>query len=204
MAKIKRRSNGQGTIYQRKQDGLWIGALFVDGKRTVVSSKTRQEANRKLNALMVRRNAVESLRDTLTKLSDKDLTLELVGLLSNVLARAISSLRWKSQIHTLDISHIDQIGEYAGCFVYLLWGENRERPLYIGQTKTILWRLAQHSRLGGSLFAPEIRSVTIIRCQEVGEMEALERELIRTMNPMYNRRHVTIAPEILMPKLLPN
>ncbi len=48
----KKRSNGQGSIYQRK-DGIWVGAAYVltntgHRKRITVSAKTKTEADRKL------------------------------------------------------------------------------------------------------------------------------------------------------------
>lgn len=51
-----RRPRGDGTIFQRASDGMWIGKIDVlsfDGKRRqkVVSSKDRETAERKLAAL---------------------------------------------------------------------------------------------------------------------------------------------------------
>ncbi|QGK71973.1 tyrosine-type recombinase/integrase [Allosaccharopolyspora coralli] len=48
----KKRSNGQGSVYQRK-DGIWVGAAYVltttgHRKRITVSAKTKTEADRKL------------------------------------------------------------------------------------------------------------------------------------------------------------
>ncbi|MGC4190673.1 MAG: site-specific integrase [Thermomicrobiales bacterium] len=44
----KKKSHGEGSVYQRASDGRWIGAIMVEGKRKAVSGKTRVEANRKL------------------------------------------------------------------------------------------------------------------------------------------------------------
>ncbi len=56
MSQHKRRANGEGTIYQRK-DGRWEGAAYVltmSGvhKRVRVYGRTREEARRKLTALL--------------------------------------------------------------------------------------------------------------------------------------------------------
>ncbi len=46
-----RRSSGEGAIYQRRQDGRWVGALQLDGKRRTVYGRTRAEVAEKLRAL---------------------------------------------------------------------------------------------------------------------------------------------------------
>jgi integrase len=47
-----KRGNGEGSIYQRK-DGLWVGAVSLpDGKRKTVYGKTRQEAAKKMTAVL--------------------------------------------------------------------------------------------------------------------------------------------------------
>lgn len=38
----KRRSTGEGSIFKRESDGLWVGQIFVDGKRKVKYSKTQR------------------------------------------------------------------------------------------------------------------------------------------------------------------
>ncbi|MEX7474234.1 GIY-YIG nuclease family protein [Mycobacterium adipatum] len=47
----KPRNTDGGTIFQRKDDGLWIGRVYINGKRRQVSSKDRSEAERKLAEL---------------------------------------------------------------------------------------------------------------------------------------------------------
>lgn len=46
-----RRGRGEGSIYRRGDDGRWIGAISIDGRRWTVSGATRQEAQRKLTGL---------------------------------------------------------------------------------------------------------------------------------------------------------
>ncbi len=46
------RGKGEGTIYQRPSDGLWIAQATIDGKRKTVSGKTAKEAQTKLRELL--------------------------------------------------------------------------------------------------------------------------------------------------------
>ncbi len=48
---MRRRSGGEGSIYQRQQDGLWVGAYQLDGKRAAVYGRTRTEVAEKLRAV---------------------------------------------------------------------------------------------------------------------------------------------------------
>ena len=47
-----RRGRGEGSIYRRGDDGRWVGAFSRDGRRWTVTGMTRQEAQRKLTALV--------------------------------------------------------------------------------------------------------------------------------------------------------
>jgi len=53
---MTKRGHGEGSIYQRQSDGLWIGSLdlgIIDGKRArkTISGKTQKDAREKLRAL---------------------------------------------------------------------------------------------------------------------------------------------------------
>ena len=56
-SKAGRRGNNEGSIYQRKSDGLWVGSVTTgyktDGKpiRKTVYGKTRQDVAKKVTAL---------------------------------------------------------------------------------------------------------------------------------------------------------
>jgi integrase len=52
-----KRSNGEGSLYQRESDGKWVGAVVVDGRRRAVYGTTQREARDKLRALL---SAVEN------------------------------------------------------------------------------------------------------------------------------------------------
>lgn len=46
---MAKRGNGEGSIYQRKEDGKWVGSMTLDnGKRKVFYGKTRKEVKEKL------------------------------------------------------------------------------------------------------------------------------------------------------------
>ena len=52
MGTKKRRGQGEGSIYQRKSDGLWIAAVTLSGgKRKTVSARTQEEAIAKRDAI---------------------------------------------------------------------------------------------------------------------------------------------------------
>lgn len=47
---MPKRANGEGSIYQRKSDGKWVGSISLeDGKRKVFYGKTKKEVRDKLN-----------------------------------------------------------------------------------------------------------------------------------------------------------
>jgi len=43
-----RRNTGEGSLFQRSSDGLWVGRVTVNGRRKQVSSSSREETRRKL------------------------------------------------------------------------------------------------------------------------------------------------------------
>ena len=56
MAPKRRRANGEGAVYRRASDGLWVGMLdlgIVDGRRRrkAVYGQTEREALQKLSTL---------------------------------------------------------------------------------------------------------------------------------------------------------
>lgn len=71
-----------------------------------------------------------------------------------------------------------------GFFVYLLWGDDTERPIYVGESANVLGRLGTH--VSGP-HGQRIRSVSFIRCDSEGQMHVTERELIDLYQPELNR-----------------
>lgn len=66
---MKRRMNGEGTIYYDKTKKLWIGQKTINGKRKKVASKTQKELKEKLKDL--ENNIVTSSSTTLIQLIEK-------------------------------------------------------------------------------------------------------------------------------------
>jgi integrase len=70
-----RRRNGEGTIYQRKSDGMWVGAAYVlttSGveRRKVVYAETWEEARDALNQLIARSRSGIGVPDRSIRLGD--------------------------------------------------------------------------------------------------------------------------------------
>ncbi len=50
---MSKRGNGEGSIYQRKSDGKWVGSITIEGgKRKVLYGDTRKEVQEKLKAAL--------------------------------------------------------------------------------------------------------------------------------------------------------
>jgi hypothetical protein len=74
-----------------------------------------------------------------------------------------------------------------GYFVYVLWGDEADQPLYVGQSINVLARLGAH--MNEPLKRAAVQSVALIRCKSQKHMTATEIELIRTLRPEWNVRH---------------
>lgn len=59
----KRRSSGDGTVYEDRERARWIGAVTVDGKRRKVTGKTKALARSRLNELLRQRDAGKPVGD---------------------------------------------------------------------------------------------------------------------------------------------
>ena len=78
-----------------------------------------------------------------------------------------------------------------GWFVYLLWGDDPEIPLYVGQSRNVLGRLGGH--LQDPDKNPHVRQVALIRCDDRDAMHRTEWRLIRHYQPPWNT--VGILPD---------
>ena len=85
--------------------------------------------------------------------------------------------------HTVS-SKIGDSFDPHGYYVYLLWGDDDETPLYIGQSRNVL------SRLGTHMQTPDKRSVVtsvqLIKCSGHSTMCRTEAALIREYKPPMN------------------
>lgn len=74
--------------------------------------------------------------------------------------------------------------EPSGFFVYILWGDDLERPLYVGQSKNVFQRVGMH--LSAEPKASLTRRVEIIRCATARAMFETEITLIERLRPTMN------------------
>jgi len=74
--------------------------------------------------------------------------------------------------------------EPDGFYVYFLWGDDQEQPLYIGQSANLFQRLASHT--ANPQRRPHIRRITVTPCADRRQMGTLEMRLIRQHKPPWN------------------
>lgn len=79
------------------------------------------------------------------------------------------------------------------CYVYVAWGEDRARPLYVGKARNPWTRMAQHM----SIPAPWTAEMVELECHAFPTermAQAAEIEAIQALDPIYNRmRRLTPA-----------
>lgn len=71
-----------------------------------------------------------------------------------------------------------------GFFVYLLWGDATDAPIYVGQSTNVLSRLGTH--LGNRDKRRLTRRVQLLRCTNKNVMDRTEGFLIRKFQPIFN------------------
>lgn len=69
-----------------------------------------------------------------------------------------------------------------GCFVYFLWADSRDRPVYVGATTNLPKRLWHHAREKQGLWS----TYSLIRCKDEATMWRLESRLIGHYRPELN------------------
>jgi excinuclease UvrABC nuclease subunit len=72
-----------------------------------------------------------------------------------------------------------------GPHVYLLWGNDPDRPLYVGVSSNVLSRLGGHLH-GGK--GRQTRYIELVRCRGLAEARVLESKLIWAYQPSLNVR----------------
>lgn len=73
-----------------------------------------------------------------------------------------------------------------GHFVYCPWGDDPDRPLYVGQSSNLYSRLGTH--LSNSTRRWSIKRVSTIRCESRADAFNLEGQLILIHRPEWNIR----------------
>lgn len=79
------------------------------------------------------------------------------------------------------------IGEFfdpEGYFVYILWGDDEQHPVYVGKSTNILSRLGAH--LGNRSKRRATRRIQLIRCTSQHAMDKTEALLIVHYRPQLN------------------
>lgn len=84
-----------------------------------------------------------------------------------------------------------------GFFVYLLWGADADRPMYVGQSRNILSRLGSHMQ--NPERGPHVHSVQLLRCESKKAMDEMERSLIVGYQPAWNKVHNSRWSEFTKP-----
>ena len=79
---------------------------------------------------------------------------------------------------------LDVFDNPLGYFVYLLFGDDPVKPVYIGQSRNVLARLATH--MSDSEKRDKTRRVQLVRCPDEATMDATERALIARYQPLLN------------------
>jgi predicted GIY-YIG superfamily endonuclease len=89
--------------------------------------------------------------------------------------------------HTVS-SRIGDAFDPHGYYVYLLWGDDDETPLYIGQSRNVLGRLGSH--MTNNDRRNLVKSVQLIKCSGKRTMDRTEAALIREYKPPMNVKGV--------------
>ncbi|MCM3884292.1 hypothetical protein [Frankia sp. R82] len=92
--------------------------------------------------------------------------------------------RVRNAVANLVVTEVDKEFDPRGCFVYLLWGADPDRPLYVGKSTKILARLGQH--MGDRQKRHRVQRVTVIRCRDGRQMNRTEEKLIAEYQPTLN------------------
>lgn len=176
----------RGDLIQVEMEGVrgsvrkYVTAASVDAwiaKLNGESADTSQDAEDVVAALQ---RYVFGLSCDLKTLTDKvDLALEkMVGQAGQKERDRKARLR-----HTVS-SRIGDAFDPHGYYVYLLWGDDDETPLYIGQSRNVLSRLGSHMTNKDRRYL--VRSVQVIKCSGAATMNRTEAALIREYNPPLN------------------
>lgn len=144
----------------------------LDGARALLDRIEDDEARFAMGvALWHLSGAIERLEKRATATSNADARAE---------AAERNYERRAARLAAVDLDSFDPHGH----FVYFLWGDDSECPLYVGMSGNILGRLGDHMR--NPQRASAVRRVTVTRCATEGEMRALEKSLIRRFRPPWN------------------
>ena len=81
-------------------------------------------------------------------------------------------------------SAIDDSFDPTGCFVYILWGDDPDTPVYVGKSTNILSRIGNH--MGNRGKRDLTGRIQLLRCRDTAAMDETESRLIRHYRPKLN------------------
>jgi integrase len=105
---MAKRGNGEGSIYQRKEDGKWVGSITLqNGKRKVFYGKTRKEVKDKLAVALH-----EQQQGTLVANSQQTVEQFLIDWLENTHKRSVRPRTYERYKQAIDLHIIPALGRY--------------------------------------------------------------------------------------------
>ncbi len=173
MAKQRARSNGEGTVYQRK-DGRWTAALYIEGKRYYFYGKTKKEAEQKRRAAILEQERGEfatggNARQTVGQFFNYWLEVKRAGGLRPTSRSTYERVRTWILPH---IGHV-QLKKLTPAHIQALYSKLQSRKLAAGSIRTV------HSTLRSALRdAVKWRLIGYSPLQHVTPPRAPEREYV--------------------------
>jgi hypothetical protein len=79
---------------------------------------------------------------------------------------------------------VDETFSPVGYFVYLLWGDDEVRPVYIGKSTNVLARVGNH--MSSPRMRGLVKRIQFVRCRDQSVMDATEGWLIDRYRPQLN------------------
>lgn len=91
-------------------------------------------------------------------------------------------MSWKSRARSVAV--LDVPSQRA--VVYVAWGIEEDRPLYVGRSRTLMTRIGQHAHK--SAWWPYVRRLEVYSYANEGEAIVAEAEAIADLRPEWNQR----------------
>lgn len=114
---------------------------------------------------------------------DVEIMIERCGLALSRIERRIIDRRRQRLRHTVSTWMGDAF-DPKGWYVYILWGDDDEVPLYIGQSRNVLSRLGSH--MSDAEKRASVSRIQLIKCAGERTMMRTEAALIREFRPYLN------------------
>ena len=105
---MRRRGNGEGSIYQRKEDNMWACSVTLEnGKRKAIYGRTRKEVAEKLAVLLH-----DQQRGTLVENSQQTVEQFLTGWLENTHKHRVRPRTYERYKEAIDLHFVPALGHY--------------------------------------------------------------------------------------------